>query len=592
MTTTSRSEPRWRRWALALLLVCGAQGCSSCGNDAAEPAPSAAVSTDLSPVPEPDGVVAEVLLAQPEQTWKRFRTVTGGVVNLLPQSYGVLVVTLVGLPPTSAGAFDADVPSVGVLVEGKPGELSYVMGFHVKSPRELIAALTAGSDARFSAKLDSASGVTLIDAKPGKGYGNQALGLVGNHVLVAREAEHLTRFGPFVARTLPKRTMPAEGLSAQISKKALAGPLAKAVRARWKAYASELEAQDRKNREKHGGRAPDFGDPLVALRGVGAAVDAVAAALESSKGGKLAVLPRDDRLEAKLEIEAEPGGKAAETIRDMAVGSLAPLLVLPNDVHFAIVNHTSAAGREESARSFADGAANLLGDRLSEAHKKKIQAVFSDLAKGRGDDASYGLYSKNDKTALVYRGSVADAKLFASGLAGLFGLLDLPAVKEPVRQFVGSISQKRGTVDVPGIEGKVQRYSFELAPSPINAGPQGAGGAVQVGPKRFELLWFIKDGVAYAALSSEASAALVDLATASGAATIAGNAPAKGMIDRSGGETTFAVYAQPTKIGIGSSQKSSAPLLVSVGRKGQSGWLRFDADRAAVQGLMQRFGRL
>lgn len=590
VTTTSRSEPGLRarlRLALALLLACALAACSSCGKDEQAPAPGASAAVDLSPVPEPEGLVAELFVAKPDQTWKRIRALAGGPVNLLPANYPVLVTTLLGLPPTSAGAFDADVASVGAVVSPAPDQLAVVLGIHVKSGRELIAALTTGNDPRFAAKMDAASGVTLLEPK--RGAVDMALGMVGNHLIAAQTEDHLKRFGPFVARTLPKRELPAEGIVANVPKKALSGPLAKKVRARWKAFSTELEQQDRKNREQRGGRAPDFGDPLVALRGVGAAVEGIAKALESSRHGRLVVLPRDDRLEARLELETEPGGDAARALEQMAVGDLAPLLALPLGMDAVVVNRTTAAGREESARSLAEGAASLFGDRLKAADKKKLEQVALDLAAGRGDVASYGLLAKNERTTLVYRGTVADEKRFAQGVRGLLELAKVPALAEPVRQFVGDVSVTQSTAQVPGVDAKVQRARIKIEPSPMRK--VQAGGRIQVGPKELELLWFVENGVAYLALSSDPAAALVDLATASGDGTLAGDASSRGSVQRIGAGSSFALYAQPSRLGIGTSRKTSTPLLVTLGKSNATGWVRLDADRAAVQALVSRFAR-
>jgi hypothetical protein len=584
VTTTFRSELR-----LLAALICASSllfGCSSCGNGG-EPTATTAPAEDLSPVAEPDGVVAEVLMGQPDQTWKRLRAITGGPVNLMPVSYPVLVATLLGLPPTVSGAFDTDVPTVGAIVAPGPDEVTAVLAMHVKSGRELVAALTTGAQAKYAAKLDAASGVTVLEPKTASNA-LAALGVVGNHLIAAPKAELLTRFGPFVARTLPKRTMPSEGIVATFSKKGLATSVAGRLRARWKAYAGELQTADRKNRDLHGGRAPDFGDPMVALAGVGSAVERLALVLESSKQAKLTLVPRDDRLEAKLDVEPEPGGAAAKAIADMTVGDLAPLLVLPRAMDVVIVNRTTAASREESARSLVEGANKLFGDRLSAADGKRIEKVLTDLAQARGDDASYGLHSKDGKTSLVFRGTVSDEQKFATGVKGAIELLRLRAISEPVKQFVGEVTTKSGTREIPGV-GKVSQTKLSLKPSPMRT-PAG-GGAVTMGPRDFELVWLVKDGVGYAALSSDPSVAIVDLVSATGETALGADRGVRTSVERGGGSTTFAVYAQPLRLGLGHSMKGSAPVFIGLGKTGTNGWLRLDADGAALKAIVSRFVR-
>src|SRR5690606_21834221 len=127
-----------------------------------------------------------------------------GPLTLMPQNYAVMVATLLGLPMTTSGAFDSEVATAGVLVSPAPNEISVVLGIHTKSGRELVAALSTGNEAKYSAKLDQASGVTLLEPKPGRDA-SMAMGVIGNHLITAPKAELVTRFGPYVARTLSTR---------------------------------------------------------------------------------------------------------------------------------------------------------------------------------------------------------------------------------------------------------------------------------------------------------------------------------------------------------------------------------------------------
>jgi hypothetical protein len=382
--------------------------------------------------------------------------------------------------------------------------------------------------------------------------------------------------------------MPADGLTASVSKKALGGAVAGSLRARWKRYAGELEAADRQNRQKHGGRAPDFGDPMVALAGIGAAVEKLAGVLESSKHAKLSLVPHDDRVEGRLELEPEPGGKAAASISEMAIGDLAPLLALPRAMDLVVVNRTTSAGRAESAESLVEGASRLFGDRLSAADRKRVEQVAGDLAAGRGDVAAYGLHSRDGKTSLVYRGPVADEKRFLAGIKGAIDLLELRAVSEPVKQFVGEIATKQGTREIEGV-GKVNRLALTLKPSAMRTAQGGA--PVVIGQRDFELVWLVKDGVGHAAISSDPTLAMIDLIGAQGEHTLTSDRSVAASVARVGGSASFTLYAQPLRLGLGHSMKSSAPLVVALGKTGSTGFVKLDADGAALKALVQRFAR-
>jgi hypothetical protein len=570
----------------ALLAAIVAVAATACGKKD-DGTPDAAAAVDMSPVAAPEGVLAELYLSKPDETWKRMRALAGGAAMLLPASYPMLVTSMLGLAASVAGSIDPDVPTVGVVTSTSPEQASVVLAIHVKSGRELVAALSTGNDPMFRTSPDAASGITLLDPILPRGKQDLHLGVLGNYLIAASTRDELVRAGPFAARTLPTRDPKADGLIGTLEGASLKGPIASTLRNRWKRVASELDAADRKKREQEGGRAPDFGDPKVALGKIGSTVEELIASIESSRRGRVSLVPLADRLDARIELEAEPGGALARALEGMVIGDLEPLLAMPNSTDLALFDRTSPEAREQSARSLAEGMAALLGERLAEPDRKRIARVTEELAKGRGDTSTYALLSTGDKSHLVYSGAAADPKRLNQGIEGLLELPKLRGVADPLREFIGELSVKRGTAEVSGLDGKAQRATITIKPKKEDK----PGAKPDKQPKTYELYWVMAGDRLHAALSEDPAPALAELANARGSNTLGVEPRTAAAAKRIGGAAGFALFADPVAFMAGK-QKASAPLLLVLGKEGNVGWLRLDADRAAVQVLAGRLMNL
>jgi hypothetical protein len=551
----------------------------------AKDAPSAAPAVDLAPVPEPEGLAAELVVRKPGEAWTKLRDTGGGTLRLLPQSFGLLVSTLLGLPPAVADAIDPDIAAAGAAVDDGKGGLGWVIAVHVRGGRDLIARLSAGADAAYGAREDAVNALTLLEPKPGKAPSEVALAVTGNYLLASTHATDLTKVGPFAARTLAKREPPKEPIAVAVKKRALAGPLAAWVQDEWRQKKSELEKLDKEN---HGGRAPDFGDPLAALAGIDKAVEGVVAVLESSASGRITVDPLGDRLDARVEIVAEEGGAASELMGAMAVGDAAPLAALPQTTPIAVLTRSTAATREASAKSFQEGLASLLGDRLTAPDKSRLEQTFADLGKGRGDVEVYALVLDQGKGGLVYAGSVGDAKALDAGAKGAFKLLGVKAISEPIRQFIGETSVKQSSVQLPGL-GKAERALITVKPSGMRMATDKTGKA-SAEPQNLDVLWQIRDDKVYGVLSFDSVPILGSLVAAQSdpKTTHAAEERVKAALDRVTG-ASFVVLVQPHRLGLGQSatQTPSSPVVLSLGKSGERGYLRVDADQVALETLLK-----
>ncbi|MBX3182189.1 MAG: hypothetical protein KIT72_09960 [Polyangiaceae bacterium] len=575
-------------WLCAAVLALGT-GCDD--GASSKGAPSASAVVDLSPVPAPAAHLADIAVAAPSATWERLRALAGPGAALLPSSFPVLVTTLTGLPPTVSSSVDAKVPVHGALVEVGEAELAVVIGVHVRSGRELIAASSRGADARFDAKPDTASGVTELIAKnPGKDA-TLGLGVIGNYLLIASRREALTLAGPYVARTLPGSPPAKEPIVVTSPKEVLSGTLAKRIREVWKKRREQLEAADVEARKQRDGRAPDFGDPAAAVLGIDGAVSDLAAILEGAEVARLVVRPEAAHLEAELSVVPKATGEAKTLVDEMVVGPLTALGALPRDTAAALFSQSTAAGRAESAKASEESFAKLLGERLPEADRKRLGSALTALAAGRGDHVALFLarsgVPEDRELSVFLRGGVTDAAELSRGIREARALLQLPAFAEPIREFIGPVKTQLGKGKADGVTPAPDRIAIELLPKATAA---GKAPALKVESRRFEFLWRAAPEHGFqAVLAQEAGPALSRLVRLTEQDSLAAQPSFATQLERAKLEATFAALVQPNLLG--SAQGKESAVLVVFGRREGQATLRVDIDQLALQSTARLFLR-
>src|SRR5262245_48282292 len=167
---------------LCLGVCVSPSGCSS----HSAPDAGAAIAVDLSPIPAPSGLVGDLFMPAPDATWSKVRTIAGSTAALLPQSFGGIAATLLKLPLLVSTEIDGGVPVLGAIVKQGDAPALGAIGIHVKSGDRFVDQLTRGQDARFSAKRDEASQITVLSLKLSDPSEEPAytLGVLGNYLLV------------------------------------------------------------------------------------------------------------------------------------------------------------------------------------------------------------------------------------------------------------------------------------------------------------------------------------------------------------------------------------------------------------------------
>ncbi len=575
---------RFRRSAplLVMLGLVSAIGCDDESNTKA--AASAAPVEDLSPVPAPATLLADVFVAQPDPTWKELRGLAGPGAALLPANYPILVTTLTGLPPTAASSIDAGLPVVGAVVDVGEGNPGLVLAAHLRSGRELIAAVTKGADARFDAKRNDETQITMLSPKNPGNAEPLGMGVLGNYLIVGTVPAAVDQAGPYVVRTLTKQAAPKEPIVAIASEKALAGPIATRIKAAWKRRREQLQEMELQARKARGGRAPDFGDPAAALLGIESAVDDLVSIVEGSKLAKLVVRPADRHLEAELEVTPKASGEAKKLVEELPTGDLSLLKSLPRGTSLALLSQSSATGRLESAKATEDTFAKLLDSRLGDADRKRLQGVLTQVAKGRGNQLAFGLgrAAGSDEIALLIAADVSDSGEINKGIRDGRGLLGVKAFAEPLEEFLGQIKTSIGKGKAPDVTPAPDRIGVELRPKASKL-PKGA----KVEPKRFELLWHVQDGKLRAVVAKDAGPALSELVNADEQKSLAAHPELAQQIRRAKLQVAFALMFQPSRLvkSNATAPGADSPILLTLGRRNGLGVMRLDADQGALQSL-------
>ena len=458
------------RAALATLLVLAVLGCWS-GDESPELEPRPPASAPEPEVVAPAGLLAELRLEHPAAAWKRLRTWGADATRIVPGSLALAVATVAGLPPLVAGSVDEDAPLVGAVLEHE-ASVVLVVGVRVRSGRELVAQLTAGSKPPFGGR---SHGRTVVLAQRREGRGSAApaheareivLGIHGDHLLLGTDERAIVRAGGFVDAVARRRS--ASPALATVPRAALSGPMSRALRHWWSGLRAHLEASDAEQRARHGGRAPDFGDPTAVLVGISALVDDGLAILESTREVRIfadlfAVPPR-----VRVELEPLRTGRARQAIVSLAALDLKPLLDLPAKTAFAVLVPALPNAEAVSAR-----AAEVLGERMGAAERRRMTDGFSSLRSALGGPVVLGWISAGQSArraatanetgetgSAFVRAPLNDRVAFNAAVRQGVRLLSTPAFARPIAKHAVGLPAPAAPAKPAGWSSREDRPNF------------------------------------------------------------------------------------------------------------------------------------
>jgi hypothetical protein len=585
------SNPRHSRFlraAFGLVVVPVFLGASAGLGGCATKAPQegAAVLEDLSPIPAPEGHLADLFLPAPDATWTKARALVGGPAAFFPQSFGALAATMLKLPVTVAAEIDGAVPVLGAALKKGATPVQGAIGVHVKAGGRFLDQLTKGPDARFSAKLDEASRITVLTSKsdtPGSAP-QVAMGVLGNYLLLALNAVDLAAAGPYVARTLASRPAPKEDAAIEMPEAALSGPVLAEAQRSW--------ASTRKDLDRLG--AP-------ALLPVAGTVEMLLGVLADSKQARLTLDLEATAVHARFTMTPKPGGGAAtKALEEMAVGDTAPILDLPGSSLLGMLWREPAAVRAAAIPGQADAMAKRLGPGTKAEDKEAILAALRAEDEARGDWVALGISLDAIGPNAMVRAPLVDADRMTKALKQLVALGKLPSVKAELKE--SALDVTAGKTVIENLPGDVQRVRFERiqakdAKSASKDEKSKAASPADGGiPSSIDLLYLVSKDTLFGAAGYDPKEALRALVKAPGDTSMGSNPAIKAALASLGADASFALVVDPLRILAMRAGKSAppeaAPVVVAIGKTSQPSamWGRIDVAATVVQELVKHRG--
>lgn len=574
--------PRLLRAALCLVVPVflgasvGLGGCS-------KPAPVEEVARaveDLSPVPAPQGHLADLVVPAPDAAWTKARALVGGPAVFFPQSFGALAATMLKLPVVVASEIDGAVPVLGAALKNGAAPVQAAVGIHVKAGGRFLDQLTKGPDARFTARLDEASRIMVLTTKsstPGA-VPQAAMGVLGNYLLVAPQEAALLAAGPYIVRTLPSRPLPKEDAVLEMPEAALSGPVLAEAQRTWTGTRQDLDK---------------LGAP--ALLPVAGTVDMLLGVLADSKQARLALDLEATTVHARFTMTPKSGGGAAsKAISEMAVGDTTPLLDLPGSALLGMLWREPAAVRAAAIPRQAEAMAKLLGPAAKAEDKEAILAALRAEDEARGDWVALGMSLDSTGPNAMVRAPLADAEKMSKALKQLVALGKLASVKAQLKE--SALDVTTGKTVIENLPGDVQRVRFERI-QPKDAKGKAASPPQDTGiPSTIDMLYLVSNNTLFGAAGYDPKEALRSLVKAPGDASLGSNPAIKAALASLGADASFALVVDPLRLLAMRSGKAappeSAPVVVAIGKTPEPSamWARIDVAATVVQELIKHRG--
>lgn len=486
-----------------------------------------------------------------------------------------------GLGPLACALLDVD-QSLGALVDGHAtayavlaqtsapagpnanlGDVGWVVALRLKDSALPRMTTLAGASRGFAERVEHGMHVLSRVDKPLP----VAVAIAQGWLVVARDEHSLFESGPYVVGALAVEGLPASSASlvARAWHGALVGPIAACLSSSWAVAREWLLEQGRSERDRHGGRQPDFADP-----------EAIVEVLERAAMERLTPL----RGATELRIEAETGnddvtvvlratGAAVASTTGAAVastvtlGDARPLGLAPAESPMAFLVRDDVEGRIASAQEWSAMVARILGSRLRDVDAHEIDAAFEAWARARGDWMAIGLGGATER-AFWIRAPASREEVASRAIRQVLGLSRLPPLRGPLDEWLHRL---------PAVFGPPGPISTATFPVIAAAAPLPAAGAA----------WKVANGDVTIALGAQPLERLTALTSRS--AKWADDTRTARVLDDLGDSTSFAAVAQPSRFG-GAASSSSAPLALALGRRRGDPWARLDiADEIIAAGV-------
>jgi hypothetical protein len=548
---------------------------ASCGKEP-PPGPSHAPPA-TSPVPPPDGLVAEVSARGPDALWGRLQQGVAGPLERLPQTVAGALATTAKLDLSIAGEVDGAAAAYGV-VASSGASLGWVAALGLRDFDHARATLLEGKSPRFAGD-DAGSGVVALSPNGSRDGGEPgfvlALSPLG-YLLFASSRADLAALAPYATRTLPSRRKSPHGVTATITHGALAGPIHDRLEASLAALRAEATRLDASLRAEHGGKAPDLGDPTVVIQ----ALDELA----HEKLATLADLARVDvtldAADADLDVElvAVPGaGPSKAAFAGLVTGDATPLLTLSSDTDAAILLRDDAESLRDWAARTEQRAAAIFKPALSEKDVKTMHAALGAWAEARGAWLTASLELEG-APALTLRTPASDPERATKAFGGLVDLTKIPLFRTMLETRLSVTGSSTATAEVAG-SGATSITTFKMDDSHDHARHRQTDGH---GAAELAVAWAATGQLLHAAAATSSARAL--RASKDPTSLLGRDMLLAGKLGTLRDRAAF-VFAARRGAEEGARKAS---VVVALGRERESGWGMLEIDDELVREALTR----
>jgi hypothetical protein len=533
-----------RRLALPLLVLALAAGCKRDGSAA-----SHAAST--TPVAAPATLVAEGTLRDPDVFWGKLRKGGGAPLAMMHATAAGAILGWAGVDPSVAPLVAGGAPFQLVLGD-VPDGTAYAIAMKLADPDAARAKLVDGETALYRGE-DADGMVRLVPRQEGASAVALAVAWTG-YLVLASSAGDLSTLGPYAARTMPTKALPASSFELRADPAALATIGKNAPRLATKATANIAATAS--------GILPPEVDAA-------AFAECFKADLQETFDtvGVLAEARVDaDADDAQLDVVATlvpPAGTnlATQRMARMHPASAGPLLDAPREAIATLFWSDAAETRVSDATTLGPCLGKVFAPLLGPGGGTKLADLLAAWARGRGDWETASFVAKSGLAGLVMRAPVADAAGLSTTVRGFVDLASQPALAEAIERMLPLRAGGVESVDVPRV-GKAQMVLFP-SHSPASKDPASTSAAT-AGLAPPGMAWLVDAKEADVSLGLS-PADLLGLAKPG--APFRTNATVARAVGALGADASFAAVIVPPGCCSGA-DAVSAPLTFGWGRRG------------------------
>jgi hypothetical protein len=536
-----------RRLFLLLLLAALA---ASCKHDATREQRA----SSQSPVPAPATLIAEGTLRDPDALWGRLRRGGGRPFARMHDTAAAVLLAWAGADPGVAPLVAGEHAFHIVLGDSADG-VAFAIAMKLKDVDGVRGALVEGDTARYRSE-DVEGMMRLVPIEGAAPTVALAVSWAG-YLVVASSVADLATLGPYAARTMPTKALPASAFELRMEPAALA---------------------------QTGHKAPDLAAKATAsiaatARGVlPPEVDASAVAECFSTGIRDTLATAGDLAEARVNADADdaqldvvatlvpkPGDNGARRrLSAMHLASATALLDAPRDALAALFWSDTAQSRAEDVSTLGPCLGKALAPLLGPGGGPKLADVLGSWAHGRGDWETASFIARPALAGLVVRAPVADTTAVTTSVRGFVDLASQPALADAIERLLPLRAGAVQTIDVPSV-GKASVLMFPPHAPPSRGTPDLPVVTTELAPAG--LAWFVDAKEVDVALG-QAPQDLLGLARpAAGFKTMPSVGRAVGAL---GGDVSFAAVVVPPGC-CTAAGPASAPLTFGWGRREGNG---------------------